>query len=91
VAHAAFLDSAAGKPGQSVDGFTPEQRVFLGFAQIWCENSTEESARLRALTDSHSPGRYRTNGVVQNMPEFQKAFACKAGQPMVRNEPCRVW
>jgi putative endopeptidase len=91
VAHMAFLDSVAGKPPQPVDGFTSEQRVFLGFAQIWCENSTEESARLRALTDPHSPGRYRTNGVVQNMPEFQKAFACKAGQPMVRSEPCRVW
>jgi endothelin-converting enzyme/putative endopeptidase len=91
LAHMALSDALAGRPAQPIDGFSPEQRLFLGFAQIWCENSTEESSRLRALTDPHSPGRYRTNGVVQNMPEFQNAFACKAGQPMVRNEPCRVW
>jgi len=91
VAHLALSEALAERPAQPIDGFSPEQRLFLGFAQIWCENSTEESSRLRALTDSHSPGRYRTNGVVQNMPEFQKAFACKAGQPMVRSEPCRVW
>jgi predicted metalloendopeptidase len=74
-----------------VDGFTPEQRLFLGFAQSWCENMTEQDARLRANTDPHSPGKYRVNGVVQNMPEFQKAFSCSAGQPMVSANACRVW
>jgi endothelin-converting enzyme/putative endopeptidase len=91
LAHMALLDRMEGKPMNRIDGFTPTQRLFLGFAQIWCENSTDESRRLMALTNPHSPGRYRTNGVVQNMPEFAQAFECKAGQPMVRQPPCRVW
>jgi putative endopeptidase len=74
-----------------VDGFTPDQRFFLGFAQIWCENSTPQSERQQALTNPHSPGRYRVNGTLQNMPEFQKAYSCKAGQPMVSADACRVW
>jgi predicted metalloendopeptidase len=74
-----------------IDGFTPEQRFFLGYAQIWCQNVTPESARLRAITDPHSPGDYRVNGVVVNMPEFQKAFGCTAGQPMVSENACRTW
>jgi endothelin-converting enzyme/putative endopeptidase len=91
LAYMALMDSLAGKTLPQIDGFTPEQRFFLGFAQLWCNNSTEENARLRALTDPHSPGRYRVNGTVQNMPEFQKAWACKAGQAMVSPKPCRVW
>jgi predicted metalloendopeptidase len=74
-----------------VDGFTPEQRLFLGFAQIWCENTAPQEARARAMTDPHSAGRYRVNGTLQNMPEFQKAFSCKAAQPMVSPTACRVW
>jgi predicted metalloendopeptidase len=74
-----------------LDGFTPEQRFFLGFAQIWCQNVTPESARLRAITDSHSPGQYRVDGVLVNMPEFHQAFGCKAGQPMVSANRCRTW
>jgi putative endopeptidase len=74
-----------------LDGFTPEQRFFLGFAQIWCENTTPESSRARAMTDPHSPGPYRVNGTLQNMPEFQKAFSCKVGQPMVSPDACHVW
>lgn len=74
-----------------VDGFTPQQRVFLGWAQGWCTNTRDELARLRALTDPHSPPKYRVNGVVSNMPEFQKAFGCHVGQPMVRERACRVW
>ena len=70
---------------------TAEQRLFLGFAQIWCENHTDESARMAAQVDPHSPGEFRVNGVVSNMPEFQQAFACKIGQPMVRRPACRVW
>jgi endothelin-converting enzyme/putative endopeptidase len=73
------------------DGFTPEQRLFLAWGQIWCQNQTEETARLRAQTDPHSPGRYRVIGVVSNMPEFQKAFACPSGARMVRENACRVW
>jgi putative endopeptidase len=74
-----------------IDGLTPEQRFFLGFAQVWCENMSSEEARNRALTDPHSPGRFRVNGTFQNFPEFQKAFSCKAGQPMVSANACRVW
>ena len=91
IAHMALMDTLAGATTPLRDGFTPEQRLFLGWGQIWCQNETEESARLRAQTDTHSPGRYRVNGVVSNMPEFQKAFACPATSPMVRENACRVW
>jgi putative endopeptidase len=73
------------------DGYTPEQRYFLGFAQVWCENMREEAARVRARTDPHSPGRFRVNGSVQNFPEFGKAFGCHVGQPMMPANACRVW
>jgi endothelin-converting enzyme/putative endopeptidase len=76
---------------EKVDGLTPEQRFFVGYGQIWCENSSPEERRNRAMTDPHSPGRYRVNGVLQNMPEFREAFSCKAGQPMVSENACRVW
>lgn len=82
-------------PGKSappvMDGFTPEQRLFIGFGQIWCENRRPEFERVRAATDPHSSGRYRVNGTVSNMPEFQKAFGCKADAAMVRQNQCRVW
>lgn len=76
---------------KSIDGFTPDQRFFLGFARVWCENITPELLRELVRTDPHSPGKWRVNGVVENMPEFQKAFGCKAGQPMVSQNACRVW
>jgi putative endopeptidase len=76
---------------KKTDGFTPEQRFFLSHAQIWCQNITPENARQRALTDPHSLGQYRVNGVDSNMPEFQKAWGCKKGDPMVRDEQCHVW
>ncbi len=91
IAYMALMDTLAGKEPPKRDGFTPEQRLFLGWGQIWCQNETAESARLRAQTDPHSPGRYRVTGVVSNMPEFQKAFSCPAGSPMVRENACRVW
>jgi putative endopeptidase len=86
-----IADDKTGKEGRKIDGFTPEQRFFLGFARVWCEKRRPEVARLRALTDPHSPGKYRVDGVVQNMPEFQKAWGCKAGQPMVAENSCHVW
>jgi endothelin-converting enzyme/putative endopeptidase len=76
------------KPRQ---GFTPEQRFFIGYAQWACESTRPAESRVRALTDPHSPGKYRVNGVVANMPEFARAFSCKVGQPMVNPKPCRVW
>jgi endothelin-converting enzyme/putative endopeptidase len=90
VALMALQDTLKGKD-QALDGFTAEQRFFLGFAQIWCENNSPQAERQQALTNPHSPGRYRVDGTLQNMPEFQKAFACKAGQPMVSENACRVW
>jgi putative endopeptidase len=79
------------KERQDVDGFTPEQRFFVSFGQVWCANQTPEVLRLQALSNPHSTPKYRVNGVVSNMPEFQKAFGCKAGQPMVRENACHVW
>jgi putative endopeptidase len=86
-----IADDKTGKEGQKIDGYTPEQRFFLGFGRVWCEKRRPEVARMRVLTDPHSPGKYRVDGVVQNMPEFQKAWGCKAGQPMVAENACHVW
>jgi putative endopeptidase len=74
-----------------IDGFTPEQRFFIGMAQWACGDERPESMRLNAITNPHSPNVYRVNGVVSNMSEFGKAFSCKAGQPMVNARQCRVW
>jgi putative endopeptidase len=87
----AYLTRTAGQPAAVLDGFTPEQRVFMGWGQVWCENVRPERARMLAQINPHSPGHDRVNGVVSNMPEFQKAFACKADAPMVRKNQCRVW
>jgi endothelin-converting enzyme/putative endopeptidase len=91
IAYMALLDTLDGKQPPKRDGFTAEQRLFLGWGQVWCENITEESARLQAQTNPHALSEFRVNGVVSNMPEFQKAFACRIGQPMVRYPACRVW
>ncbi|HVI09055.1 MAG TPA: M13 family metallopeptidase [Candidatus Binatia bacterium] len=86
-----IAEDKTGKEGEKIDGFTPEQRFFLGFARVWCEKRRPEIARVRVLTDPHSPGKYRVDGVVQNMPEFEKAWGCKTGQPMVAENACHVW
>jgi predicted metalloendopeptidase len=78
-------------PDKKIDGYTPDQRFFLGFARVWCQNTTPELSRMMVRVDPHSPGRWRVNGVVRNMPEFQKAFGCKTGQPMAPENACRVW
>jgi putative endopeptidase len=75
----------------TLDGFTPQQRFFLGYAQIWCQNQRPESMRTNLRTNPHSPGEFRVIGVVENMPEFAKAFGCSTGQPMVAANGCRVW
>jgi endothelin-converting enzyme/putative endopeptidase len=87
----AWKAETAGKPLADRDGLTPEQRFFVGYSQWACENNRPENLRVDALTNPHSPGKYRVNGLMVNMPEFQKAFSCKAGQPMVSEKPCRVW
>ena len=93
VALAALMQmlTSEGKASEKIDGYTPEQRYFLGFGRVWCEKRRPEFARMLVGIDPHSPGRYRVNGVVQNMPEFQKAWGCKAGQQMVKADACRVW
>jgi predicted metalloendopeptidase len=85
------LLNTIGNAAKKIDGFTPEQRFFLAFGQVWCSNEREETLRLQVSTNEHSPPKFRVNGVVQNMPEFQKAFSCKAGQPMAKVNACRVW
>ena len=91
LAYRAWIAETAGKNPPAKDGLSPLQRFFVGYAQSWCANTRPEAARMRAVTNSHSPEKYRTNGVVSNMPEFAEAFACKAGQPMVRQPACKVW
>jgi predicted metalloendopeptidase len=91
LAYMALMDSLANRTAGKLDGFTPQQQFFLGFGQIWCENTTEQAARMQAGTNPHSPGEFRANGVVRNMPEFQEAFSCKVGDAMVSADPCRVW
>jgi predicted metalloendopeptidase len=80
-----------GKSAGRIAGFTPEQRFFVGFAQVWCENVTPQRSREMVLTDPHSPGRFRVIGAVQNSGEFSKAFGCKSGDAMVAENACRVW
>ena len=78
---------------QKEDGYTQAQQFFLGYAQIWCQNTRPEDARLLAETDPHSPGEFRTNGAISNMPQFSQAFGCKASDSMspANGKGCRVW
>ena len=94
VAYHAFEKSLEGKPRPaSIDGFTPEQRFFLGWAQVWAEKYTPEAARLQAQSDPHPLSRFRVNGPLSNMPEFAEAFQCKVGDAMVRppEQRCQIW
>jgi putative endopeptidase len=91
LAYMAWKEDTKGQNLQAINGLTPEQRFFVGYGQSWCSNERDENKRLRATVDPHSPEKYRTNGVVSNMPEFQEAFHCKAGSAMVNQNRCRVW
>jgi len=93
LAYRAYEKSLQGKPRTMLDGFTPEQRFFLGFAQVWGENMAPQEQIRRAKTDPHAQGPFRVNGTVKNMPEFYKAFGCTEGQPMVRDtaKRCAIW
>ena len=91
LAYIALMNIIGDTPVKPIDGFTPQQRFFIAYGQIWCQNVTDQQARVLAITDPHSPGRWRVNGVVENMPEFKKAFGCKPGQPMAPLNACRVW
>ena len=94
VAYDAFEKSLQGKPRpENIDGFTPEQRFFLGWAQVWAEKATPEWERLLAQSDPHPISRFRVNGPLSNMPPFARAFSCKEGTPMVRpaGDRCEIW
>ena len=91
LAYMAWKEATKGQDLKPIDGFTPDQRYFIGMAQWACGDERPENKRLNAVTNPHSPDQYRINGVVSDMPEFSKAFACKAGQPMAPVKACRVW
>jgi putative endopeptidase len=91
LAYMALTNIIGNTPLKPIDGYTPQQRFFISYGQIWCQNVTDQQARKLAIIDPHSPGRWRVNGVVQNSAAFQEAFGCKAGQPMVSENACRVW
>jgi len=92
IAYAAYEKSLEGKPRPpDKDGFTPEQRFFLGWAQVWGANDRPEYERLMANTNPHPLPRFRGNGPLSNMAEFAKAFGCKRGDPMVRQQICKIW
>ena len=91
LAYLAWKQDTAGQKLEDLDGLTPDQRFFVAYGQSWCTNERDEDKRLRATVDPHSPDKYRANGVVSNMQEFRDAFHCKPGQPMVRENSCRVW
>ena len=90
------LIADAGRTGIDVEkkdatGYTPQQQLFLGWAQNWCATERPEMVRMLVQTDPHSPDAIRVKGVLVNMPEFAKAFGCRQGQPMVAQTMCRVW
>jgi putative endopeptidase len=93
VAYAALEKALAGKPRVKIDGFTPEQRFFLSWAQVWRTLDRPEALRTQVQTDPHSPAEWRVNGPFSNLPEFAKAFGCKSGDAMVRPDStrARIW
>jgi putative endopeptidase len=91
IAYAAYEKSIEGKRPKDIDGFTPEQRFFLGWAQVWGANQRPEAARLQTNTDPHPLARFRANGPLSNMEAFAKAFGCKKGDAMVREQACKIW
>jgi len=93
LAYRAWRSATSSRRLQPIDGLTPDQRFFVGYAQWACANVRPQVARLRARTDPHSPSKYRVNGLMVNMPEFGQAFGCKPGTPMTRppEKVCRVW
>lgn len=91
LAYRAYQKLLQKKPGKSLDGFTPEQRFFLGNARIWATNTRSDYERTQVNLSKHPPGRYRVNGPASNMPEFSKAFNCPAGSPMVRTQAIQIW
>jgi len=91
LAYIAWKDATANEKLEDASGYTPDQRFFIGFAQWACENQRPENLRVSAVTNPHSPGKYRINGIVSNIPQFQRAFKCGDNAPMVNKKACKVW
>jgi putative endopeptidase len=92
ISYAAYEKSLEGKPRpKDIVGFTPEQRFFLGWAQVWGTNQRPEAARLQANTNPHPLARFRGNGPLSDMAAFAQAWGCKKGDPMVREQACKIW
>jgi endothelin-converting enzyme/putative endopeptidase len=85
-AQAAHLDMTA-----KTDGYTPDQRFWIAYAQQWCTQTRPEQLRSQAQTDPHAPDEYRSNSILQDLPEFAKSFNCKPSDKMVSVKACRVW
>jgi putative endopeptidase len=85
-AQAAHVDMSA-----TMDGYTPDQRFWIAYAQQWCTQTRPEQLRTQAQTDPHAPDEYRTNSVLQDLPDFAKSFQCRKTAAMVSTHPCRVW
>lgn len=90
IAYNALQAALGDQPRTKIDGFTPEQRFFLSWAQVWRRNFTDEALRIQINVGPHAPSKFRTNGPLANLPEFHAAFGCKPGDPMVRPEELRV-
>jgi predicted metalloendopeptidase len=93
VAHTAYQIALDGKAAPVLDGYTGEQRFYLGWGQIWARNYREDELRKRLKTDNHSPSEYRVNGILRNMPAFAKAFDVKAGDKLylAPDQTVRIW
>ena len=93
IAYEAFKKTEQGKSDKKIDGFTPDQRFFLSWAQVWRSNTRPEEVASRIMTDPHSPNELRCNGPLSNFPEFYSAFNIKPGDKMWRADSirARVW
>ncbi|HJQ40861.1 MAG TPA: M13 family metallopeptidase [Thermoanaerobaculia bacterium] len=91
LAYIAWKEATSSEDLKPIDGFTPDQRFFIGMAQWACSNTRPEDLRANAITDPHSPPRYRINGVVSNLPQFRRAFNCGETAKMVNEKECKAW
>jgi predicted metalloendopeptidase len=91
LAYLAYLRSQKGKAPVTLDGFTPEQRLFIGWARVWATKDRPEFEELMIKTNPHPLPKFRVNGPLSNMPEFRKAFGCNETDRMVRKVPCQIW
>ncbi|HYI11039.1 MAG TPA: M13 family metallopeptidase [Thermoanaerobaculia bacterium] len=91
IAYLGLQKAQVTRPGQTIDGFTPDQQFFIAWGQFRGDEIRPEAQRLMVQRGPHPTGKYRVIGPVSNMPEFASAFGCKAGDPMVRATACEVW